>query len=97
MRPGVSAVPKSLEVTHVAVSGATYARHEQYSKNASLTHTSGKTEYFWTGTNVKNSAYTMKGSLIRTAEGKCHYYEQLFRNGKSDYVMRSICHRTENE
>jgi hypothetical protein len=86
--------PTGLTVTHVSVSGKMYTRDEQYT-NAILTNTPGKTEYFWSGTMAKNKSYTMKGTLVRTADNKWYYTEQQFSKGKQTFTIRSACHMSD--
>ena len=84
-------VAKDLSITHVTVSGARYNRSDQYTQS-SLTKTPGKREWFWVGTWNKNPSITMKGALVRTAEGKWLYGEDRWEHGRSEPVTRSICH-----
>jgi hypothetical protein len=84
------ASPTSLTVTHVSAGGNYYTRDEQYTKS-NLTNTRGKFEYFWTGTMVKNSAYTMRGALWRNNNGG-FYSENQFKGGTGSFSMLSKCH-----
>jgi hypothetical protein len=88
--------PEDMSVLHYATSGASYNRAGQYTRS-NLIHTAGKTDYYWTGTWVKDSAVTMRGHLMRSTENKWTYSEQTFRDGQQDYSMSSVCHTVDAE
>jgi hypothetical protein len=73
--------PISMTVTHVAVDGSNYNRHEQYTVNPELTGTQGKMEWFWRGTLAKNKSLRMKGAVIKNDSG-IHYYETLTKGNR---------------
>jgi hypothetical protein len=82
-----------LTVVHYATSGTPYSRADQYTRS-NLTQTPGKTEYYWTGTWIKNATVTMTGSLIRSADGKWTYSEQQYKYGRPSFFLLSVCHLT---
>ena len=86
--------PQEMSVSHYAVSGIAYNRAEQYTRS-DLTQTPGRTDYYWTGTWIKNSAVTMRGNLMRTATGKWTYSEQQIKYGRVEFAMVSVCHVVE--
>ncbi len=86
--------PADLTVIHHTVSGATYNRADQYTRS-DLTHTPGRTDYYWRGTWIKNPAYTMTGNLVRTTTNKWTYSEHQFQYGRLHFRMFSICHIVE--
>jgi hypothetical protein len=88
--------PISMTVTHVAVDGSNYNRHEQYTVNPELTGTQGKMEWFWSGTLAKNKSLRMKGAVIKNDSG-IHYYETLTKGNRVTMQMHSICHLGEPE
>jgi len=88
--------PEDMSVSHYATSGASYSRADQYTRS-DLTQTPGKTDYYWTGTWIKNSAVTMKGNLVRSTTNNWTYSEQQFKHGRQDYSMSSVCHTVEPE
>lgn len=87
--------PTSMTVTHVSAAGKNYTRDEQYTKS-NLTNTRGKYEYFWTGTMVNNSAYTMRGALWQNDNG-WFYSENQFKGGTGSFSMISKCHVQEGD
>jgi hypothetical protein len=88
--------PEEMSVSHYATSGTSYSRADQYTRS-DLTQTPGKTDYYWTGTWIKNSAVTMKGNLVRSTTNKWTYSERQFKYGRQEYIMSSICHTVEPE
>jgi hypothetical protein len=84
------ATPTSLVVEHVSANGRHYSRDEQYTRS-NLTFTPGRIEYYWNGTMVRNSAYTMRGALWRTTGG-WFYSEDQYRGGTKSFSMVSKCH-----
>jgi hypothetical protein len=91
-----NSAPVSMTVTHVAVDGSNYNRHEQYTVNPELSGTQGKMEWFWSGALPKNRSLRMKGAVIKNASGT-HYYETLTRGERVVMQMHSICHLGEPE
>jgi hypothetical protein len=83
--------PEEMSVFHHAISGASYNRTDQYTRS-DLTQTPGKTDYYWTGTWIKNSAVTMRGNLMRSTTNKWIYSEQQFKYGRPEFAMFSVCH-----
>ena len=79
-----------LVVVHHARSGRRYNRADQY-VNASLQQTSGKTEYIWSGQWTKRMTKRMRGTLVRTADGRWLYSEAVSENGRLEYEMLSTC------
>jgi hypothetical protein len=88
--------PEEMNVSHYATSGVSYNRADQYTRS-DLTQTPGKTDYYWTGTWIKNSAVTMKGNLMRSTANKWTYSEQQFKYGRPEFAMFSVCHAVESE
>jgi hypothetical protein len=88
--------PDDMTVIHYATSGASYNRADQYTRS-NLRRTLGKTDYYWGGSWIKNSAVTMTGNLVRSATNKWTYSEQQFKYGRLDYSMFSVCHVVEGE
>ena len=88
--------PTDLTVTHYTISGASYNRADQYTQS-NLTQTPGRTDYYWTGTWIKNSAVTMTGNLARSTTGKWTYSEQQRKYGRPQFGMLSVCHIVEPE
>jgi hypothetical protein len=86
--------PEEMRVFHHATSGASYNRSDQYTRS-DLTQTPGKTDYYWTGTWIKNSAVTMRGNLMRSTTSKWSYSEQQFKYGRPEFAMFSVCHSVE--
>jgi hypothetical protein len=88
--------PEEMNVSHYATSGASYNRAEQYTRS-DLTQTPGKTDYYWSGTWIKNTAVTMRGKLMRSTANKWTYSEQQFKYGKPEFAMLSVCHLVDSE
>ena len=89
------AQPTSLVVEHVSANGRRYSRDEQYTRS-NLTFTPGRIEYYWNGTMVRNSAYTMRGALWRNTGG-WFYSEDQYRGGTKSFSMLSKCHPEQGE
>ena len=89
------ATPTSLVVEHVSANGRRYSRDEQYTRS-NLTFTSGRIEYYWNGTMVRNSAITMRGALWRNTGG-WFYSEDQYRGGTKSFSMVSKCHPEQRE
>jgi hypothetical protein len=83
--------PEDMSVSHYATSGASYNRADQYTRS-DLTQTAGKSDYYWTGTWLKNPAITMRGNLMRSTTNKWTYSEQQFKYGRPEFAMFSVCH-----
>lgn len=88
--------PKAMTVTHASVQGKYYSRHEQYTVNPELTNTRGKMEWFWSGTLARNTAFRMKGALIKNDTG-IHYYETLMKGSQVNMQMHALCHQAEGD
>jgi hypothetical protein len=87
--------PTSMTVSHVSAGGEWYTRDKQYTKS-NLSHTRGKVEYFWTGTMVRNSAITMRGTLWENSDG-WFYSEKQLQGSAVSFWMISRCHEQEGE
>jgi hypothetical protein len=88
--------PTDLTIIHTTISGASYNRADQYTRS-NLTQTPGRTDYYWTGTWIKNPAVTMTGNLMSSTTGNWTYSEQQFKYGRPQLKMLSVCHLVEPE
>jgi hypothetical protein len=81
--------PTNLTVIHVATSGVTYNRADQY-PISDLRQVQGATIYYWVGVFIKNPSITMKGTLALTG-GRWTYGEEQFQNGRKGYWNFNVC------
>lgn len=90
---------RGFEVEHFAGSGKVYVRSEQY---RDLRYWSTETRRTWSdnwsGVSVKYPALTMVGSLQGDSTNRrVSYVEKLFRNGRLETTIVSVCRPLDGE
>ncbi len=83
--------PTNLTVIHHTISGATYNRADQYTRS-DLRQVPRTTAYYWTGFLIRDPSLMMKGVLALSVDNKWTYGEELFKYGRRDFWMISLCH-----
>jgi hypothetical protein len=85
----IAVTDKVILVVHYAASGETYIRNEQY-RDQRFWRQEGTDN--WSGVSVKRPDLTMVGSIRMDKGGKwVEYIEKLFREGKLDTTIVSVC------
>jgi hypothetical protein len=80
-------------VTHTMISGAVYDRTDQYEDLRSWKVNNGP--YQWSGRSVKYPQLVMVGTFGRERTGQLVYMEEIYRSGRLETTVRSICHLTD--
>jgi hypothetical protein len=86
-------------VEHHAVSGKVYSRDDQYRDRR---YWSTSMSDNWSGISIKNPSLTMVGSLMEGSRNRLTltrltYVERIFRSGRLETTIISVCHPVENE
>ena len=84
-------------IEHHAVSGKVYSRDDQYRDRR---YWSTSISDNWSGISIKNPSLTMVGSLMednRNRLTRLTYVEKIFRSGRLETTIVSVCHPVENE
>jgi hypothetical protein len=88
---------RGFSIKHYAASGKVYAREDQY-RDRRLWSTDISDN--WSGVSVKNPGLTMVGTLMedrRNRLTRLSYVEKIFRNGRLETTIVSICRPIEIE
>jgi hypothetical protein len=83
--------PTNLTVVHHTISGAMYNRADQYTRS-DLRQVPQTTVYYWTGARIRDPSLMMKGVLALSLDNKWTYGEELFKYGRREFWMISLCH-----
>jgi len=84
-------------IEHHSVSGKVYSRDDQYRDRR---YWSTSISDNWSGISIKNPSLTMVGSLVedkRNRLARLTYVEKIFRSGRLETTIVSVCHPVENE
>src|SRR5262249_15790099 len=94
---GAQYVLHAFLVDHYAASGKVYSRDDQYRDRR---YWSTSISENWSGISIKNPSLTMVGRLMedtRNRPTRLTYVEKLFRSGRLETTIVSVCRPVENE
>jgi hypothetical protein len=88
---------RGFSIKHYATSGRVYAREDQYRDRRFWSSDAADN---WSGVSVKSPGLTMVGTLMEARRNRLtrlSYVEKIFRNGRLETTIVSVCHPVEVE